>query len=84
MTQDDDGGFSITGEANVHMASILALRAALSLEVKGMTRRGRSARTIAQEFLGLPGRPTARTVYKALNAYIVEQLGANFDKPLNS
>jgi hypothetical protein len=77
----DDDGFSI-GEENTRMASVLALRAALALEIKGMRRHGRSARTIAQEFLNLPGRPGTRTVYAKLNAYIVEQIGANFDKPL--
>jgi hypothetical protein len=77
-----DGGFSVTGEQNTRMASILALRIALSLEIKGMTRRGRSARTIAQELLDLPGRPTAKTVYAKLNAYVVDKLGADFDRPL--
>jgi hypothetical protein len=75
-------GFSISGEEQTRMASVLALRAALSLEIKGMKRRGRSARTIAQELLDLPGRPATRTVYAKLNAYIVDRLGADFDKPL--
>jgi hypothetical protein len=78
-----DDGFVIEGEEQTRMASILALRSALSLEVKGMTRRGRSARTIAQELLDLPGRPTAKTVYKKLNAYIIDKLGADFNKPLD-
>jgi hypothetical protein len=75
-------GFGISGEEQTRMASILALRSALGLEIKGMKRRGRSARTIAQELLDLPGRPGTRTVYAKLNAYIVEKLGADFDKPL--
>jgi hypothetical protein len=79
-----DGGFVIEGEGNVRMASVLALRSALGLEIKtGLKRRGRSARTIAQEFLSLPGRPATRTVYEKLNAYVVEQLGADFDRPLD-
>jgi hypothetical protein len=77
-----EGGFIVTGEEQTRMASILALRMALSLEVKGMKRRGRSARTIAQELLDLPGRPSNRTVYAKLNAYVVEKLGADFDRPL--
>jgi hypothetical protein len=73
----------IEGEDNVRMARILALRSALKLEATtSLKRRGRSARAIAQEFLEMPGRPTARTVYAKLNAYIVEHLGADFDKPL--
>jgi hypothetical protein len=78
----ENEGFAVTGEDRTRMASILALRAALSLEAKGMKRHGRSARTIAQELLGLRGRPTVITVYRELNAYIVERLGADFDKPL--
>jgi hypothetical protein len=77
-----EGGFGVTGEEQTRMASILALRMALSLEVKGMKRRGRSARTIAQELLDLPGKPSTRTVYAKLNAYVVEKLGADFDRPL--
>jgi hypothetical protein len=82
MGINQDSTTVITGEDNVRMASILALRGALKLEVAGMTRHGRSARTIAQELLELPGRPTARTVYKALNKYITDRLGPDFDKPL--
>jgi hypothetical protein len=81
----DDGGFVIEGEDKVRMASVLALRTALKIEATTSLKmsRGRSARSIAQEFLQLPGRPTARTVYKKLNAYVVEQIGANFDRPLD-
>jgi hypothetical protein len=82
MGINDDSATVITGEEHVRMASILALRGALKLEVRGFTRRGRSARTIAQELLGLPGRPTARTVYVKLNKYVTDRLGPDFDKPL--
>jgi hypothetical protein len=82
MTDSNDGVIVITGEENVRMAGILALRGALKLETKGLKRRGKSARTIAQELLKLPGRPNAVTVYRKLNAYIVDRLGPDFDKPL--
>jgi hypothetical protein len=80
----EDEAIVIEGEDNVRMARILALRSALKIEVTTSMKlsRGRSARAIAQEFLKLPGRPTARTVYKKLNTYIVDQLGADFDRPL--
>jgi hypothetical protein len=80
----DDDGFSITGEDRVRMASLLALRTALKLEATTeLKRRGKSARSMAQEFLNMGGRPTARTVYRRLNEYIVAQLGPDFDKPLS-
>jgi hypothetical protein len=80
----DDGGFIITEEDKIRMASLLALRAALKLEATTeLKRRGKSARSMAQEFLNMSGRPTARTVYRRLNEYIVTQLGPDFDKPLS-
>jgi hypothetical protein len=81
----NDGGFIIEGEDKIRMASVLALRTALKIEATTSLKmsRGRSARSIAQEFLQLPGRPSARKVYAKLNAYVVEQLGANFDRPLD-
>jgi hypothetical protein len=74
----------IEGEDNVRMARILALRSALKIEATTGMRvsRGRSARAIVQEFLELPGKPSTKTVYKKLNAYIVERLGTEFDRPL--
>ena len=69
-------------ENNILMARTLTLRSALRLEIKGMKRHVRSARTIAQELLELPGRPSADKVYTALNKYIVDRLGPEFDRPL--
>ncbi len=37
---DNDGVTVISGEDNVRMASMLALRGALKLETRGMQRRG--------------------------------------------
>lgn len=81
-----DDGFVISGEENVRMARLLALRSALKLEIQTTMRLSsrKSARKIAQEFLGLPGRPPSKTVYSVLNKYIVNQLGPKFDKPLDN
>jgi hypothetical protein len=77
---ENDRAIVITGEDNIEAARLLALRGSLRLEVRGLSKSGRSARTIAAEFLGLdvpkaPGRPgrrpNAATVYKALDAYLV-------------
>jgi hypothetical protein len=74
---------AIEGEDRVRMASRLALRSALLLEMKGMRRsRGRSARTIAAELLELPPRTRIADLYVALNKYIVDRLGPEFDRPL--
>lgn len=74
---------AIEGEENVRMASRLALRSALLLEMKGMRRsRGRSARVITAELLELPARTRIADLYVALNEYIVDRLGPDFDRPL--
>lgn len=76
-----DNATIITGEDNVRVASLLALRGALKLETKGLKRRGRSARTIANETMGTSHK-TAKATYTAFNAYLVEMLGPDFDRPL--
>lgn len=84
MDDDDRKSIVVTGEANTRMASVLALRSALKIEITtGMKHsKGRSARAIAQDFLHMPGRPQAKKVYVKLNEFIVDMLGADFDKPL--
>jgi hypothetical protein len=72
----------ISGEKNVRDASLLALRASLRLETKGLKRRGASARSIANKIMGTEHRTAVKT-YEAFNAYIVNRLGAGFDKPLS-
>ena len=62
-------------------ARILAVRQALRLEVRGLKRRGRSARVLANEITGGNAR-TARDAYAALNDHIVRTFGAEFNKPL--
>jgi hypothetical protein len=74
---------AIDGEDRVRMASRLALRSALLLEMKGMRRsRGRSARVITAELLEMPPRTKIADLYVALNKYIVDRLGPEFDRPL--
>jgi hypothetical protein len=71
----------ITGEQNVRMAALLALRGALKLETKGMKKNGRSALAITNKTLGTSHR-TAIKAYAALNAHIVSKLGSELDRPL--
>ena len=72
----------ITGEASVRVASAFSLRRSLKLEIEhGMKKRGRPAVTIANELTGCTSR-NKRTAYAALNTYITDALGAEFDVPL--
>lgn len=76
----------ITGAENIEMARLIALRGALSLECRGLGRRGRSANTIATDFLKAEGivaqnkRPNKATTYALLNKWLVDH-GAQ-DRPL--
>ena len=45
----------ISGKENVDRARLVFLKSALSLEVKGMKKRGRSAYAIVKEELGFTG-----------------------------
>lgn len=82
MSNVHEGGTMITGEANVRMASMLALRSGLGLEIKtGLTRRGRPTAKIANEITGCKSR-NKRTAYVALNKYVTDALGEKFDRPL--
>ncbi|AVD99206.1 hypothetical protein SEA_BILLNYE_247 [Streptomyces phage BillNye] len=74
----------ITGRDNIEMARVLAVRAALRLEIRtGMKRSGRGASTLAlaNEISGSSARNKVKG-YEALNAYIVSILGTEFDRPL--
>jgi hypothetical protein len=53
-------------------ARILTLKAMLSLELKGMKRRGRSAYSIVKEELGFRG--SRQKVYDQLKEYCDEQI----------
>jgi hypothetical protein len=65
-----DEAIIITGEERIRVASLLALRGALKLEMRGLMRRGDSANTIACRRLGLRrGTPRAVTL-RALTDHI--------------
>ena len=67
-------GFMITGAENIAMAQLLALRGALNLELKGMTRRGRPASVIVRG-MGISQARAKTQVYDDLNDYIVQHGG---------
>ena len=58
----------ITGLDNIQKVRIIALKHMLSLELKGMKRRGRSAYSIVKEELGFRG--NRQRVYNQLKEYI--------------
>jgi hypothetical protein len=69
-----NGNIVLDTPAQIEAAQVLALRAALRLETRGLKRRGRSALTIVREM----GLTKARTSVKALedvNLYISEHYG---------
>jgi hypothetical protein len=77
---NEDGMTVITGAENIRIASYLALRGALKLEVKGFKRHGRSARVIANEAMGTKI-STSRKTYEAFNKWLVDSYGVQ-DRPL--
>lgn len=79
---DPLGGITISGAADIEKASLIALRGALKLEVRGMRRRGRSARAIANKRMATEFR-TARRAYEAFDAWLVENYGLE-SRPLDS
>lgn len=76
-----EGGTVISGAEDIEKASLIALRGALKLEARGMRRRGKSARAMANERMGTSIR-TAKATYEAFNAWLVENYGLQ-DRPLN-
>jgi len=62
----------VKGEENVRNARILALRTMLKLEVKGMTRRGRSAYSIIKEEFSFKG--SKKRVLEQLSKHIEEHI----------
>lgn len=76
-----EGGITITGAANIEKASLIALRGALKLEVSGMKRHGRSARAIANAWMGTDIK-TSRKTYEAFNTWLVNNYGLA-DRPLS-
>lgn len=78
MSGDD---IIITGAQNIEHARWLAVRSALSLEIKGMKRRGRSARVLANEITG-HHHGNAIGAYVALDEHIAMHLGEQFRRAL--
>ena len=68
---------ALTTPAQIDAFRLATLRAAVKLEIYGMTRRGRSATVIAKELLGLPRKMPRELVFAALNSAVIE---ARFDE----
>ena len=81
METQDLGGAVVTGAENIERARWLAVRGALRLETRGLKKRGRSARVLANEITGQNHR-TAAAAYAALNDHITAKLGEKFGQPL--
>ena len=77
----NDETIVIIGPERIEGARQLAVRSALKLETKGLKRRGRSARQLANAITGHNDR-TAKAAYARLNAHIVASYGQQFDNPL--
>ena len=71
----------ITGSENIEHERWLAVRSALHLEIRGLHRRGRPARVLANEITGHEYR-TKTEAYEALNDHIIKHLGKSFDRTL--
>jgi hypothetical protein len=79
MEPAQESAIVITNPESIEMARLIAIRGALKLEVAGMTRRGRSARILANEAMGTNIR-TKLATYLAFNEWLVSR-GAG-DRPL--
>jgi hypothetical protein len=78
--QDPTPAIVITGADNIEFVRLLAVRGALWLETRGLKRRGRSARVLANEAMGTDIRTKAAT-YEAFNDWLVARGAQN--RPLN-
>lgn len=72
---ENNGGVVITGKDDIAFFSWLSLRSALNLEMKGMSRRGASARTIAVTRLvnagvKVSGKPRTAKVFEMVTAHM--------------
>lgn len=75
------GAVSVTTPEGIALYRLTALRAAVGLEILGMTRRGRSACAVARETLGLPAREPKRAVWDALDALVIQLGGTPGRRP---
>ena len=64
---------TITGEDNIQMARMITLKHALRLELRGMTRRGRSVYAIIKDEFGLKG--SKQRVYDQFVKLVEEKKG---------
>ena len=71
MSKEDNGLIVLDTPEDINMFRMLSLKGALSLEVKGMKRRGRSVYSIVKEEFGLKG--NKQRVLEQFTA-IVEQM----------
>ena len=78
MTQDKT--IVITGADKIRVARLITLKHALSLEIKGLGRHGRSVYSIVKEEFGLKG--NKQKVYDQF-VELVEKEKAKLDKELN-
>ena len=62
--------------AQIDAFRLASLRAAVKLEIYGMTRRGKSATSIAKQLLGLPRNMPRELVFAALNSAVIEARSA--------
>jgi len=62
----------ISGEENVRLTRILALRSACKLELLGMKKRGQSATAIVRQEFGFKG--SKQKVLEQLNEWIAENV----------
>jgi len=62
----------LTTPAQIDAFRLASLRAAVKLEIYGMTRRGKSATSIAKQTLGLPRNMSRELVFAALNSAVME------------
>jgi hypothetical protein len=70
-----EGTATIVTKSGIADARVLALKGALSLELKGMKRRGRSAYSIVKEEFGFKG--NRQRVYDQLKEYCDEEILRN-------
>ena len=70
----------ITGEANIAMARLLALRSRLGLEIKGLGFKGRPTSVIVRE-MGISKARSKAQVWKDLDAAIIAAGGPAATRP---
>ena len=62
----------LTTPEEIQAFQLASLRSAVKLEIYGMTRRGKSATSIAKKMLGLPRNMPRELVFAALNSAVID------------